>query len=268
MAKYKDTAVGVFLDESQARQAIQKLQSAGFEARVLDENNLKSLGLANEERDLFSSRFNEGNVLVGVDAKNNGEKAVNIMLEAGAENIEMDAGQGKGHDAGYYNKLNANQRQYGSIDRQTGRGRSAEEIRVQLREEDLTATKQAQQAGEVQLRKTVHEEEREIPVNLAHEEVNIRRQRVDQPYTEGEIGDLQDEVIRVPVYEETAQMQKQGRVAEEVIIDKDVVEEQHTMRGTVRREELDVQPQGDVTRTEGSTDIGRSQADTDQYNRP
>jgi uncharacterized protein (TIGR02271 family) len=266
MARNKDTAVGVFLDENQARQAIQMLQSAGFEARVLDENNLKSLGLANEERDLYHSRFNEGNVLVGVDAKNNGEKAVNIMLEAGAENIEMDAGQG--HDAAHYNKLNANQRQYGSIDRQTGRGKNVDDIRVQLREEDLSATKQAQQAGEVQLRKTVREEEREIPVNLAHEEVNIRRQRVDQPYTEGEIGDLQDEVIRVPVYEETAQMQKQGRVAEEVIIDKDVVEEQQTMRGTVRREELDVQPQGDVTRTEGSTDIGRSQADTDQYNRP
>ncbi len=118
-------------------------------------------------------------------------------------------------------------------------GRTEGEEVIQLREEELVPTKQAVQAGEVELRKTVHEEQREIPVNVAHEEVTIERRPVDRPVS-GEIGDMQDESVRVPVYEEQVQMQRQGRVAEEVVIGKDVVQEQGTVAGTVRREDIEV----------------------------
>lgn len=118
--------------------------------------------------------------------------------------------------------------------------------RIELREEELTASKQQVQAGEVQVRKTVQEEQREIPVNLRHEEVTIERRAVDRPLREGEVADLSEEVIQVPIYEERAQVQKQARVAEEVVIDKNVVQEQETLRGTVRREDLDIERSGDV----------------------
>jgi len=264
MAKERDTVYGIFLDQSHAQQAIQMLKSAGFNATIANQGNKQAFqGLSNDEANLYQSRANEGNAIVTVNnAGNRGEEAVNIMLETGAENIQMNAqksAQSGSWDANYYKNLNANQRQYGTIDSKTGQGRNADQIRVQLREEGLIANKTAQQAGEVQLKKTVREEEREIPVNLRHEEVTIERHAVNRPLREGEITDLQDEVINVPVYEEQAQLQKEGRVAEEVVINKNVVQEQQTLRGTVRREDIDIDSVGDVTR-QGQTDTNYNQS--------
>lgn len=258
MAKNRDTVCGIFLDQSHAQRAIQMLQSAGFQANIAGQgNNNAWQGFGNDERSLYESRANEGNAIVTVqNAGNRGEEAINIMLEAGAENIEMQeqggasasSSSGHAHNAAYYQNLNQNERQYGQVDTNSGRGRNADELRVQLREEELIANKTAQQAGEVQLRKTVREEEREIPVNLRHEEVTIERHAVNRPLGEGEItGDMQNEVINVPIYEEQAQLQKQGRVAEEVIINKDVVQEQQTLRGSVRKEDIEVDQQGSIT---------------------
>jgi len=260
MGSKQDTVCGVFIDQSQAQRAIQMLQSAGFNAQIAGGKNSYS-GFSNDEAGLYESRANEGNTVVTVsNAGSRGEEATNIMLEAGAENIDMRSDQAskQGRNANYYQNLNESQRQYGTIDSRTGRGRNADQMRVELREEELVANKTAQQAGEVQLRKTVREEEREIPVNLRHEEVNIERHAVNRPLREGEIGDLQDETISVPVYEEQAQLQKQGRVAEEVVINKDVVEDQQTLRGTVRKEDIDIDQAGNITR-QGQTDVNYDQ---------
>jgi uncharacterized protein (TIGR02271 family) len=210
-----------------AEQAVQQLQAQGFNAGIDEQGNFN--GFPREQADLYGSRLQEGNVLVRVDdPSNRGEEAVNTMLSAGAENIDMVRGQGTNQQdfanwndkrrSDYYRNLKANQRQYGATDQQTGRGRTADQIRVALRDEQLTATKTQQEAGEVQLRKVVHEKEEQIPVTLRHEEVTISRQAVDRPLEEGDLTDLQEETIRVPVYEEQAQLQKQGRVREEVTI--------------------------------------------------
>ena len=127
----------------------------------------------------------------------------------------------------------------------TARTAGESEQVIELREEEVVPTKQTVQAGEVEVRKTVQEEQREVPVNLRHEEVYIDRHEVDQPVT-GEVGELTDETIRVPVYEEQAHLEKRGRVAEEVVIGKDVEQERQTLTGTVRREEVDVDLEGDV----------------------
>jgi len=270
MKNERDTVVGIFLDEEHAKNALQQLKSAGFQAQQSKGSGNDFKGLSNDERGLYESRAQEGNALVVVrNAADRGEEALNIMLGAGAENVDMNAqgqGQGQGYtgqrDANYYNSLSrrgTNERQYGL------NGQDADNIRLQLREEQLTATKQARQAGEVQVHKTVHEEQQQIPVNLRHEEVTIERHAVDRPVG-GEIGDLQDETIRVPVYEEQAQLTKQGRVAEEVVINKDVVEQQQTLQGTVRREDVELNQSGNVVSDgEGRTAYQGPDGDTN-YN--
>ena len=290
MKNEKDTVVGIFLDEAHAQQAIQKLQSAGFQAQ-LGSGDQDFGSLTQEERGLFKSRASEGNAIVVVNnAGDRGEEALNFMLDSGAENVDMNAnesGTGSGYSTAsqststsrggselddsqrsshYQNlqNLQSNQRQYGRIDQTTGKGKTADDIRVQLREEQLSATKTSNQAGEVQLHKVVHEKEQEIPVTLRHEEVTIERHAVDRPVEGGEITDLKDEVIRVPIYEEQAQLQKQGRVAEEVVIGKEVREEQQTLRGTTRHEHLEVEQQGDVRQVGG--DANTTQDSTDYGN--
>jgi uncharacterized protein (TIGR02271 family) len=117
---------------------------------------------------------------------------------------------------------------------------------VQLREETLQPVKQAVQTGEVGVRKTVREQQHEVPVNLRREEVTIDRQAVDRPADPREIGDMREESFSVPVYEEQAELQKQARVYEEVTLSKQPIEEQRTVTGTTRREELDVTENGDA----------------------
>ena len=256
MAKNKETVVGVFMDESYAQRAVQSLQSQGFKAQIGDKSSLNNLSdLAQEEAQVYLGRMNEGNSVVIVrNAGNRGEDALNILLDSGAEYMNLhgqgsqQSGQksGQRYDANYYQKLNTDQRQYGRYDESLGRARNAEELRLQLREETLSATKSANQAGEVEVRKVVHEKEQQVPVNLKHEQVVIERNAVDRPADAGEITDMQDEVIRVPVYEETAQLEKQARVREEVTIGKEAVQEQQTLSGTTRHEHVEVVNSGDV----------------------
>ena len=259
MAQKTSTVVGIFPDQTWAQGAIQALQSAGFNARLADQatlGNLVGMGIDSNAAPLYESRFSEGNSVVIVDnAGNRGEDALGIMLQNGAENIDLSkdlAASGTTTstttttDYQYLQNIGANERQYGTYDQDLGRARNAEEMRLQLREETLTPVKQAVQSGEVQVQKVVHERQQEIPVNLRHEEVTIERHAVDRPATEDELSDMTDQVISVPVYEERAELQKQARVREEVTIGKQAVEEQQTLTGTTRHEHLEVNETGNV----------------------
>ncbi|MDQ3928997.1 MAG: YsnF/AvaK domain-containing protein [Chloroflexota bacterium] len=266
MAQNTSTVVGIFPDQSWAQSAIDALRSDGFNARLADRgtvSNLANLGIDSNAASLYSSRFGEGNVVVIVEnAGNRGEDALGIMLQNGAENIDLSKDGTAGATTttttttDYYQSLQntaANERQYGYYDESLGRARNAEEMRVLLREETLTPVKQAVQAGEVQVQKVVHEREQEIPVNLRHEEVTIERRAVDRPATADDLDDMTDQVISVPVYEERAELQKQARVREEVTIGKQAVEEQQTLTGTTRHEHLEVNESGNV-RVQGDAD--------------
>ncbi|MEA2575768.1 MAG: hypothetical protein QOH93_3066 [Chloroflexia bacterium] len=263
MAKNNSIVVGIFPDQTWAQGAISALQSGGFNARLADRGtvgNLANLGIDQNAASLYQSRSGEGNVVVIVDdAGNRGEDALGIMLQNGAENIDLSkdrTGANTTTTNDYYQTLQntgANQRQYGNYDQSLGRARNAEEMRVLLREETLTPVKQAVQSGEVQVQKVVHEKQQEIPVNLRHEEVTIERRAVDRPATADDLDDMTDQVISVPVYEERAELQKQARVREEVTIGKQAVEEQQTLTGTTRHEHLEVNDSGNVI-VQGDTD--------------
>ena len=122
----------------------------------------------------------------------------------------------------------------------TGVTRTADDDTVvQLAAEELHVDKTRQQAGEVEIRKEVVQEQVEIPVTLEHEEVVITRRAVDGAANSGDIG-ADEEVVRIPVSEEVANVTKSARVVEEVEVEKRIVTENQTVSGTVRHEELDV----------------------------
>ncbi len=110
---------------------------------------------------------------------------------------------------------------------------------VELAAEELHVDKTRQQAGEVEIHKEVVQEQVEIPVTLEHEEVVVTRRAVDGAANSGDIG-ADEEVVRIPVSEEVANVSKTARVVEEVEVEKRVVTENQTVSGTVRHEELDM----------------------------
>ena len=114
--------------------------------------------------------------------------------------------------------------------------------KVQLAAEELHVDKTRQAAGEVEIHKEVVEEHVEIPVTLHHEEVVVTRHAVDREMAPGErISDLgEDEVVRIPVTQEVANVTKTAHVVEEVEVGKRIVSEDQTVTGTVRHEEIDI----------------------------
>jgi uncharacterized protein (TIGR02271 family) len=113
-----------------------------------------------------------------------------------------------------------------------------EELRIPVMEEELTATVRDQEAGAVRIEKDVVEEERTLDVPVTEERVRIERRIVDRPVTSADAATFEETVIDVPLRSETVDVQKQARVAEEIVVSKEAVERTEQVSGTVRREEV------------------------------
>ena len=131
---------------------------------------------------------------------------------------------------------------------------AGDRMRVPVHEEELRAEKTRAQAGEVEVRKNVVEEQQSIDVPVTREEVEVRRFAVDRPASEAEIVDTGD-TIRIPVVEERVIVEKDVRVAEELEISKRAVTDTQRVSDTVRREEVNVSREGDVDLT-GDGSVG------------
>ncbi|RAM49722.1 MAG: photosystem reaction center subunit H [Hapalosiphonaceae cyanobacterium JJU2] len=118
-----------------------------------------------------------------------------------------------------------------------------------LYEERLIANKNRIKTGEVTVGKHIETETATVSVPIEKERVVIER----VPATTENIAVSPDEiqfqageVARIELYEETPEIQKEAFVREEVrvkkVVDKDVVEAQET----IRREELDIQTEGNL----------------------
>jgi uncharacterized protein (TIGR02271 family) len=119
-----------------------------------------------------------------------------------------------------------------------------EEIRIPVMEEELTATVRQQEAGAVRIEKDVVTEEQTLNVPVTEERVRVERRVVDRPVSAADADAFEETVIDVPLRTETVNLQKQARVAEEVIVSKEATQRTEHVSGTVRREEVFVDEDG------------------------
>lgn len=118
---------------------------------------------------------------------------------------------------------------------------------IKLYEERLIASKTRIKTGEVAVGKHIETETARVSVPLEKERVIIERVASTDTSTvvsAGEANFQEGEVARIEVYEETPDIRKEAFVREEVrvrkVVDQDTVEAE----GTIRREELDVNTDG------------------------
>ena len=105
-------------------------------------------------------------------------------------------------------------------------------------EEELTATVRQQEAGAVRIEKDVVTEEQTLNVPVTEERVRVERRIVDRPVSAADADAFEETVIDVPLRTETVDLQKQARVAEEVVVSKEASQRTEQVSGTVRREEV------------------------------
>src|SRR5215208_5009181 len=113
-----------------------------------------------------------------------------------------------------------------------------EEIRIPVMEEELTATVRPQEAGAVRIEKDVVSEQRTLDVPVTEERVRVERRVVDRPVTAADADAFEETIIEVPLRRETVDVQKQARVAEEVVVTKEATQRTERVADTVRREEV------------------------------
>jgi uncharacterized protein (TIGR02271 family) len=130
---------------------------------------------------------------------------------------------------------------HGGYDRATAPAAGAGQT-MQLKEEELHVSKRNVQKGEVEVRKEVVTEQRQITVPVQREEVVIER----RPAAGAAGGPIKAEQIRIPVSEEKVDVRKETVVKEEVSVGKRKVAGTETVGGTVRKEEVKVETTGDA----------------------
>ena len=113
-----------------------------------------------------------------------------------------------------------------------------DELRIPVMEEELTATVREQEAGAVRIEKRVVEEDRVLEVPVTDEQIRVERRIVDRPVGGNETQAFEEIVIEVPLTSEQVELQKQARVAEEIVVSKEAVQHTEQVRDTVRREEV------------------------------
>ncbi len=119
---------------------------------------------------------------------------------------------------------------------------------LKLYEERLIANKHRFRAGAVSIGKRVETETASVSVPVEKERVVIERNTPTEGtvVTPGTDAFREGEVARVEVYEETADVEKQAFVREEVSVRKEVEQDTVEARETIRREELEVETDGDA----------------------
>ena len=120
----------------------------------------------------------------------------------------------------------------------TARVSTDEEIHIPVMEEELTATVRSQEAGAMRIEKDVITEQRTLDVPVTEERVRIERRVVDRPVSAADTEAFDEVVIEVPLRTEVVDVQKQARVAEEIVISKEAVQRTEHVTDTVRKEEV------------------------------
>ncbi|HEY9668830.1 MAG TPA: DUF2382 domain-containing protein [Coleofasciculaceae cyanobacterium] len=125
--------------------------------------------------------------------------------------------------------------------------------KLRLYEERLLANKERHKTGEVAIGKHIETETAQVSVPVEKERVIIERTTPtgEREVTPGATDFREGEVARMEVYEETADIRKQAFVREEVTIRKEVERDTVDATETIRREELDVDVDGNPVINKG-----------------
>jgi uncharacterized protein (TIGR02271 family) len=120
----------------------------------------------------------------------------------------------------------------------------AGDVRIPIVEEAIHVETRQVERGGVRIYSHLTEQPVEREVHLRDERVTVERRPVDRPATERDLAAFQEGTIELTETHEEAIVSKQMRVVEEVVIEKDVREHTETVRDTVRRTEVEVEPLG------------------------
>lgn len=157
----------------------------------------------------------------------------------------------------YFARFGHGQRGTSTMQQQTGQtarqgaeigqrtGQQAEHASMKLSEEQVKIGKRQVEAGGVRLRKIVRTETVNKPVELRREEIVVERVPSNERTGTGDRAFEQGDIY-IPLRREEAVVEKESRVREEVHVRKDSRTEQQNVTEQVRREDVEIQREGEA----------------------
>jgi uncharacterized protein (TIGR02271 family) len=232
------TVIGLFDDRREAQPIVQALVDDGFrreDIRTLTSQEEASVGtlsadgVPEAEAQAYADAVRRGGALVLVDtADDRADRVVAIMEGSPAGDRETRTGADAARERG----------RAGTREVETG------DVKVPVVEEELQVGTRQVQRGGVRLYTRVTERPVEETVRLRDETVHVERHPVDRPATEADFAAATERTVEVTETDEEAVVRKQARVVEEVVVGKAQEERTETVRDTVRRTEVEVEPVG------------------------
>ena len=131
------------------------------------------------------------------------------------------------------------------------------EVAIPVIAEELQVGKREVERGGVRVQRRVSETPVEEDVTLREERVNVDRRPADYTYHGSESEAFQESVVEIKEAYEELILNKKARVIEEVVINKDVEEHTETVRETLRKTEVDIEPMEPGRARGASSSAGR-----------
>lgn len=270
------TLVGIFDDYAQAQNAVRQLTQMGIKqgditiarnhpagegytsygganSKDYDTGTSMSGGIADffnnlfggdsddpAARDVYAESVRRGSTVVTVNVEENlAERAADAMNEAGAVDVDRRSAQ---YRATGYKNFDRNAKPYTAeqIENERREFAGQQEMTLPVIEEQLAVGKKIVQRGGVRVHTRVTERPVEETVTLREEKVNVERRPVSREVTDADLANLKEGEFTVTTEAEEAVVGKQARVVEEVVVGKEVIEREETVRETVKRTDVDV----------------------------
>ena len=111
-------------------------------------------------------------------------------------------------------------------------------LRIPLAREEFTATVRPIRGGTVRIAKHVITEDQVLEVPVTAEEIRVERRVIERPGDPSGAEAFEQIIIEVPLYRDRVDVQKRTRIADEIIVTKELVQRSEQVRDTVRREEV------------------------------
>lgn len=226
-------------------------------------SGLTRLGVSEDEAHTYAEGVRRGGTLISVSVSDDkAEAIVATMKRHGAAEIDKRAAQWRddgwtGLDAQATDAaFNAYQRGAMKLDARSDSEVTAEhepisaasvnanqgEIAVPVVEERLEVGKREVERGGVRVQTRVTETPVEENVELREERVHVERRPTDYTFHGSESEAFQESIVEIKEAYEELIVKKKARVVEEVIVGKDVEQHTETVRDTLRRTDVDVEP--------------------------
>jgi uncharacterized protein (TIGR02271 family) len=120
---------------------------------------------------------------------------------------------------------------------------------VVVRDEQLNVGTETRESGRVRLRKHSYTDTETVEVPVSREEVVVERESID-PNSPEALRNTGDEEVVVTTHEEVPVVDKTA-TAEKVTVDKNTIQDTERVSGTVQREDVEVEGEGDAGRRNG-----------------